>query len=58
CLLPEILIANYNVPFYFGGTSMLIVVGVTMDTAAQIQSFLISRQYEGLMKRVRIHGRT
>ncbi|MEO5341221.1 MAG: preprotein translocase subunit SecY [Magnetococcus sp. MYC-9] len=57
CLLPEILIANYNVPFYFGGTSMLIVVGVTMDTAAQIQSFLISRQYEGLMQKARIRGR-
>ncbi|MEO5348159.1 MAG: preprotein translocase subunit SecY [Magnetococcus sp. YQC-3] len=57
CLLPEILIANYNVPFYFGGTSMLIVVGVTMDTAAQIQSFLISRQYEGLMQRAKIRGR-
>ncbi|MBF0310317.1 MAG: preprotein translocase subunit SecY [Magnetococcales bacterium] len=57
CLLPEILIANYNVPFYFGGTSMLIVVGVTMDTAAQIQSFLISRQYEGLLRRAKIRGR-
>ncbi|MEO5366252.1 MAG: preprotein translocase subunit SecY [Magnetococcus sp. WYHC-3] len=57
CLLPEILIAEYNVPFYFGGTSMLIVVGVTMDTAAQIQSFLITRQYEGLMKKARIKGR-
>lgn len=57
CLLPEILIAHYNVPFYFGGTSMLIVVGVTMDTAAQIQSFLISRQYEGLMKKAKIRGR-
>lgn len=57
CLLPEILIANYNVPFYFGGTSMLIVVGVTMDTASQIQSFLISRQYEGLMKKAKIRGR-
>ncbi|MBF0152400.1 MAG: preprotein translocase subunit SecY [Magnetococcales bacterium] len=57
CLLPEILIANYNVPFYFGGTSMLIVVGVTMDTVSQIQSFLISRQYEGLMKKAKIKGR-
>ncbi|MBF0095890.1 MAG: preprotein translocase subunit SecY [Magnetococcales bacterium] len=57
CLLPEILIASYNVPFYFGGTSMLIVVGVTMDTASQIQSFLISRQYEGLMQRAKIRGR-
>ncbi|MBF0416907.1 MAG: preprotein translocase subunit SecY [Magnetococcales bacterium] len=58
CLLPEILISSYNVPFYFGGTSMLIVVGVTMDTASQIQSFLISRQYEGLMQKARIRGRT
>ncbi|MBF0134718.1 MAG: preprotein translocase subunit SecY [Magnetococcus sp. DMHC-1] len=57
CLLPEILITNYHVPFYFGGTSMLIVVGVTMDTVAQIQSFLISRQYEGLMKKAKIKGR-
>jgi preprotein translocase subunit SecY len=57
CLLPEILITNYNVPFYFGGTSMLIVVGVTMDTASQIQSFLISRQYEGLMKKAKIRSR-
>ncbi|MEG3639774.1 preprotein translocase subunit SecY [Magnetococcus sp. PR-3] len=57
CLLPEILIAEYNVPFYFGGTSMLIVVGVTMDTTSQIQSFLISRQYEGLMKKAKIKGR-
>ncbi|NGZ05029.1 MAG: preprotein translocase subunit SecY [Magnetococcales bacterium] len=57
CLLPEILISSYNVPFYFGGTSMLIVVGVTMDTAAQIQSFLISRQYEGLMQKAKIRGR-
>ncbi|MBF0187543.1 MAG: preprotein translocase subunit SecY [Magnetococcales bacterium] len=57
CLLPEILIANYNVPFYFGGTSMLIIVGVTMDTASQIQSFLISRQYEGLIKKSKIRGR-
>jgi preprotein translocase subunit SecY len=57
CLLPEILIANYNVPFYFGGTSMLIVVSVTMDTASQIQSFLISRQYEGLMKKAKIRSR-
>ncbi|MBF0294435.1 MAG: preprotein translocase subunit SecY [Magnetococcales bacterium] len=57
CLLPEILITSYNVPFYFGGTSMLIVVSVTMDTAAQIQSFLISRQYEGLMQKAKIRGR-
>ncbi len=57
CLLPEILISSYNVPFYFGGTSMLIVVSVTMDTASQIQSFLITRQYEGLVKKAQIKGR-
>lgn len=57
CLVPELLIANYNVPFYFGGTSLLIVVVVTMDTVAQVQAFLISRQYEGLMKRAKIRGR-
>ena len=57
CLIPEILIASYNVPFYFGGTSLLIVVVVTMDTVAQIQSFLISRQYEGLMKKTKIRRR-
>lgn len=57
CLLPEVLIANYNVPFYFGGTSILIIVGVTMDTASQIQSFLITRQYEGLIKKAKIKGR-
>lgn len=57
CMLPEILIANYNVPFYFGGTSILIVVGVTMDTTAQIQAFLISRQYEALVRKAKLRGR-
>jgi preprotein translocase subunit SecY len=57
CVLPEILIAEYGVPFYFGGTSLLIVVSVTMDTVAQVQSHLIAHQYEGLIKRARLRGR-
>lgn len=51
CVLPELLIAKFALPFYFGGTSILIVVGVTIDTISQIQSHLISHQYEGLLKR-------
>ena len=50
CLLPELLISKYQVPFYFGGTSLLIVVSVTMDTVTQIQSYLLAHQYEGLIK--------
>ncbi|MFP5469831.1 MAG: preprotein translocase subunit SecY, partial [Alphaproteobacteria bacterium] len=57
CLLPEILVAQYSVPFYFGGTSLLIVVSVTMDTVAQIQSHLLAHQYEGLIKKSRLKGR-
>ncbi|MEZ5846938.1 MAG: preprotein translocase subunit SecY [Geminicoccaceae bacterium] len=57
CILPEILISQYAVPFYFGGTSLLIVVSVTMDTVAQIQSHLIAHQYEGLIKKARLRGR-
>ncbi len=57
CLLPEILISQYSVPFYFGGTSLLIVVNVTMDTIAQIQSHLIAHQYEGLIKKSKLRGR-
>ncbi len=57
CLLPEILISQYAVPFYFGGTSLLIVVSVTMDTVAQIQSHLLAHQYEGLIKKSRLKGR-
>ena len=57
CILPEVLIAQYGVPFYFGGTSLLIVVSVTMDTVAQIQSHLIAHQYEGLIKKSRLRGR-
>jgi len=57
CLLPEILISQYAVPFYFGGTSLLIVVSVTMDTVAQVQSHLLAHQYEGLIKKSKLRGR-
>ena len=57
CLLPELLISRFSVPFYFGGTSLLIVVTVTMDTVAQIQSHLLAHQYEGLIKKSRLRGR-
>ncbi len=57
CILPEILITQYKVPFYFGGTSLLIVVSVTMDTVAQIQSHLLAHQYEGLIKKSKLKGR-
>ncbi|HZU88120.1 MAG TPA: preprotein translocase subunit SecY, partial [Stellaceae bacterium] len=57
CLLPQFLISEYAVPFYFGGTSLLIVVSVTMDTVAQIQSHLVAHQYEGLIKKARLRGR-
>ncbi|MEL0205453.1 MAG: preprotein translocase subunit SecY [Alphaproteobacteria bacterium] len=57
CILPEILISQYSVPFYFGGTSLLIVVTVTLDTVGQIQSHLLAHQYEGLVKKQRIKGR-
>jgi preprotein translocase subunit SecY len=57
CVLPTILIGQLNLPFYFGGTSLLIVVGVGMDTASQIEAHLISRSYEGFMKGVTIKGR-
>ena len=54
CLLPEFLIAQYSLPFYFGGTSLLIVVSVTMDTVAHIHSHMVSHQYEGLLKRTKM----
>ncbi|HXL67838.1 MAG TPA: preprotein translocase subunit SecY [Xanthobacteraceae bacterium] len=57
CLLPEILVSYAAVPFYFGGTSLLIVVSVTMDTVAQIQGYLLAHQYEGLIKKARLRGR-
>jgi preprotein translocase subunit SecY len=56
CLLPEILISQYSVPFYFGGTSLLIVVSVTMDTVSQVQSHLLAHQYEGLIKKSKLRG--
>ena len=56
-ILPELLISKYSVPFYFGGTSLLIVVTVTMDTVAQVQSHLLAHQYEGLIKKSRLRGR-
>jgi len=57
CLTPEVLIAQYGVPFYFGGTSVMIIVSVTMDTVTQIQSHLLAHQYEGLIKKARVKGR-
>ncbi len=57
CLLPEILIAQHAVPFYFGGTSLLIVVSVTMDTVGQIHSHLLAHQYEGLIKKAKLRGK-
>ena len=57
CLLPQILITDYGLPFYFGGTSILIVVSVTMDTVTQIQSHLLAHQYEGLIRKTRGKGR-
>ena len=57
CLLPEILISRWSVPFYFGGTSLLIVVTVTMDTVTQVQSDLLAHQYEGLIKKTKLRGR-
>jgi len=56
CLLPEALIGFYNAPFYFGGTSVLIVVSVTMDTVSQIQSHLLQHQYEGLIRKSKLRG--
>jgi preprotein translocase subunit SecY len=58
CLIPEILIAYAAVPFYLGGTSLLIVVSVTMDTVAQVQGYLLAHQYEGLIKRSKLRGRS
>jgi preprotein translocase subunit SecY len=57
CLVPEILISYASVPFYFGGTSLLIVVSVTMDTVAQVQGYLLAHQYEGLIRKSKGRGR-
>ena len=56
CLLPEFLILQWSVPFYFGGTSLLIIVVVTMDFMAQVQAHLMSHQYDGLMKKANLKG--
>ena len=56
CLLPEFLILRFNVPFYFGGTSLLIIVVVVMDFMSQVQAHLMSHQYEGLMKKANLKG--
>ena len=56
CVLPEIMISYWAVPFYFGGTSLMIAVSVTMDTVAQVQSHLIAQQYEGLIKKAKLRG--
>jgi len=57
CLLPEILISYAALPFYFGGTSVLIVVSVTMDTVAQVHGYLLAHQYEGLVKKAKLKGK-
>jgi preprotein translocase subunit SecY len=57
CMLPEIMTSYYKVPFRLGGTSLLIVVSVTMDTVTQIQSHLLAHQYEGLIKKTRLRGK-
>jgi len=57
CIIPEILIQRFNVPFYFGGTSLLIAVGVALDTVSQIESHLVTRSYDGFLKKGRIRGR-
>jgi preprotein translocase subunit SecY len=56
-ILPEIMISRFGVPFYFGGTALLIVVSVSMDTVSQIQSHLLAHQYEGLIKKAKLRGR-
>lgn len=56
CVMPELLTSYAAVPFYFGGTSLLIAVSVTMDTVAQVQSHLLAHQYEGLIKKAKLRG--
>jgi preprotein translocase subunit SecY len=56
CLLPEFLVLKWNVPFSFGGTSLLIIVVVTMDFMAQVQAYVMSHQYEGLLKKANFKG--
>jgi preprotein translocase subunit SecY len=56
CLLPEFLILRWNVPFYFGGTSLLIIVVVTMDFMAQVQAYVMTHQYESLLRKANFKG--
>lgn len=56
CLLPEFLVMRWNVPFYFGGTSLLIIVIVTMDFMAQVQAYMMSHQYDSLLKKANFKG--
>jgi len=56
CLLPEFLVLGFNVPFYFGGTSLLIIVVVAMDFMAQVQAYVMSHQYESLLKKSSFKG--
>jgi preprotein translocase subunit SecY len=56
CLLPELMQARWNVPFYFGGTSLLIIVVVTMDFMAQAQAYMMSHQYDSLLKKANFKG--
>ena len=56
CLLPEFLILRWNVPFYFGGTSLLIIVVVTMDFMAQVQAYVMTHQYESLLRKASFKG--
>jgi len=57
CVLPSILVTRFNVPFYFGGTALLIVVGVALDTMTQVESHMLTRHYEGFLKKGRLKGR-
>ena len=57
CVLPELILSRVSLPFYFGGTSLLIVVSVTIETISQIQSHLVAHQYEGLIKKSKLKGK-
>jgi preprotein translocase subunit SecY len=57
CILPVLLAQQFNVPFYFGGTALLIVVGVALDTVSQVEAHLVSRSYDSFVQGVRIRGR-
>ncbi|MBS0176871.1 MAG: preprotein translocase subunit SecY, partial [Nitrospira sp.] len=58
CVIPEFLSYKLNIPFYFGGTSLLIVIGVGLDTAQQIESHLLNRNYDGFLQKGKLRGRT